>query len=151
MTSLSMRLATGLLLIVSALPLVNLHAEEQAPASDAAETDAEPTQTIYIDMGKNFITQVGKPTSKLAYLKADVTLRVSSSEVQKAVDAHMPRLRHELVMLFGEQQDLDTLSSTQGQETLGSEARERINRALSAQRVEDGVQDVLFTTFVVQR
>jgi flagellar FliL protein len=63
----------------------------------------------------------------------------------------MPRLRHELVMLFGEQTDVGNITSTQGQEALREEARTRINTVLAEQMTETEVQDVLFTTFVVQR
>lgn len=150
MTSISLRfntVITVLLLMLTTLPFSALHAEE----SEEAEMEQEPAVTLYIEMGSPFITHVGEPQNKLKYLKANVTLRASSETVQSAVQAHMPRLRHELVMLFGEQKDLDVLSSSQGQEALREEARTRINTVLKQQQVEEEVADVLFTTFVVQR
>ena len=54
-------------------------------------------------------------------------------------------------MLFGEQDDLDTLSSAEGQRALREAARERINRVLEDQRTGEQVTDVLFSTFVIQR
>lgn len=155
MMSLTAPLKTVLLLLfLAGLPASTLHAEEnseEAEVGQSEEGEAEPAITLYVEMGKPFITHVGEPASKLAYLKADVSLRVSSDAAQTAVVAHMPRLRHELVMLFGEQTDISNLSSTQAQEAIREEARTRINKVLADQKTENEVQDVLFTTFVVQR
>ena len=63
----------------------------------------------------------------------------------------MPRLRHELVMLFGEQTDLDQLSSMDGQQALREEATKRINGVLEEQQTAETITGVLFTEFVVQR
>ncbi|MEX0605070.1 MAG: flagellar basal body-associated FliL family protein [Marinobacter sp.] len=138
------------------LPASTLHAEEngdepETSQSEDEEADAEPAITLYVEMGKPFITHVGEPATKLTYLKADVSLRVSSEAAQTALVNHMPRLRHEIVMLFGEQTDVANLTSTQGQDALREEARTRINTVLTKQQTDDEVQDVLFTTFVVQR
>lgn len=155
MMLLTTRLNTVLILLLLVwFPASVLHGEEsdtEAEVEQNEEEETEPAVTLYVEMGKSFITHIGEPASKLAYLKADVSLRVSSDAAQTAVVTHMPRLRHELVMLFGEQADVSNLSSTQAQEALREDARTRINTVLAAQKTENEVQDVLFTTFVVQR
>ncbi|WP_246180603.1 flagellar basal body-associated FliL family protein [Marinobacter changyiensis] len=148
------RLNTVLLLLLVWLPAATLQAEENDATTEVAqseEDETEPAITLYVEMGKPFITHIGKPASTLAYLKANVSLRVSSDAAQTALVTHMPRLRHELVMLFGEQSDVSNLASTQAQEALRAEARARINNVLTDQQTGNEVQDVLFTTFVVQR
>ena len=143
-----------LLLILASAPVSFLYAEEsdaEAEVEQSEEEESEPAVTLYVEMGKPFITHIGEPSTKLTYLKADVSLRVSSDAAQTALVSHMPRLRHELVMLFGEQTDVTQLASTQGQETLREEAKARINEVLATQQTDSEVQDVLFTTFVVQR
>jgi flagellar FliL protein len=87
----------------------------------------------------------------VSYLKAAVTLRANRATTRAAVEAHMPRLRHELVMLFGEQTDTDTLTTLAGQEALREEAKKRINQVLEEQRTGEAVTEVLFTEFVVQK
>lgn len=154
MMLLTTRLNTVLLLLLVWLPAATLQAEENDATTEVAqseEDETEPAITLYVEMGKPFITHIGKPASTLAYLKANVSLRVSSDAAQTALVTHMPRLRHELVMLFGEQSDVSNLASTQAQEALRAEARARINTVLTDQQTGNEVQDVLFTTFVVQR
>lgn len=120
------------------------------PAMAEEETE-ERGVTDYIAMEPAFVTHVGEPGNKVIYLKASVTLRASQETTRAAVQAHMPRLRHELVMLFGEQTDVDQLTTQQGQQALRGEAEQRINTALEEQKTGERITGVLFTEFVVQR
>jgi flagellar protein FliL len=132
------------------------YAQEEAAGDEQAEgvaeeEPAEPSVTDYISMNPPFVTHVGKPGTSLVYLKAAVTLRASSASTRPVVETHMPRLRHELVMLFGEQTDVDALATNAGQTALRQEAKKRINEVLEEQQTDEKIADVLFTEFVVQR
>jgi len=115
------------------------------------EPDNEARITDYIEMEPAFVTHVGIPDQKIQYLKAAVTLRATRETTRAALEAHMPRLRHELVMLFGEQTDMERLSSVESKQALRDEALQRINAVLAEQQTGETVADVIFTTFVVQR
>ena len=117
----------------------------------AQDEPEERGVTDYIAMEPPFVTHVGEPGNKVIYLKASVTLRASQETTRDAVQTHMPRLRHELVMLFGEQTDVDLLTTQQGQQALREEATQRINAALEEQKTGERITGVLFTEFVVQR
>lgn len=141
---------TALLLALMAGP--TLAEESNAVPDEEAEQASETSGvTDYIAMDPAFVTHVGKPGNKITYLKASVSLRASSTDVRPAVKTHMPRLRHELVMLFGEQTDIDRLSSTEGQQALREEAKKRINQVLKEQQTGEEITGVLFTEFVVQK
>jgi len=124
-------------------------------AEEAATVDEEIAEesgiTDYIAMEPPFVTHVGSAGSKLTYLKAAVSLRASQQTTRSAVEAHMPRLRHELVMLFGEQTDTDRLTTMDGQQALREEAKSRINGVLEEQQTGEAITGVLFTEFVVQK
>lgn len=137
-----------LLLVICTMSLWHSPVSAEEAEENAAE---EKGVTDYIEMKPAFVTHVGKPGNKVNYLKAAVTLRASSESVRPEVEAHNPRLRHELVMLFGEQTDLDTLSSMEGQQALREEATRRINSVLEEQQTGEQITGVLFTEFVVQR
>lgn len=134
-------------IFVCALVAAPLHAEE--PEED--EVVEEAGITDYIAMEPAFVTHVGVPGNKVTYLKTSVSLRVASAGARPAVEAHMPRLRHELVMLFGEQTDTDRLTSLEGQQALREEAKARINQALEEQQTGETITGVLLTEFVVQK
>ncbi|RMJ02627.1 flagellar basal body-associated protein FliL-like protein [Marinobacter litoralis] len=143
----------GLFYLRLLLVICSISLWQSVASADEAEESApeEKSVTDYIEMKPAFVTHVGKPGNKINYLKAAVTLRASSESVRPAVEAHTPRLRHELVMLFGEQTDLDTLSSMEGQQALREEATRRINGVLEEQQTGEQITGVLFTEFVVQR
>lgn len=134
--------------LLSSLAAMPLHAEDTEAEE---ETTEEPGITDYVAMDPPFVTHVGQPGAKVTYLKASVSLRVSSTGARPAVEAHMPSLRHELVMLFGEQTDAERLSSMEGQTALREEAKTRINQVLATQETGETVTGVLFTEFVVQK
>lgn len=140
-----------LLIIALALPLAQVGFAQEEATEDQEEEAQEPGVTDYINMKPPFVTHVGEPGQSLVYLKAAVTIRASSASTRSVVETHMPRLRHELVMLFGEQTDVDTLSGNEGQTALREEARKRINQVLEEQQTGESIADVLFTEFVVQR
>ncbi|MGF2688584.1 flagellar basal body-associated FliL family protein [Marinobacter sp. DUT-3] len=137
-----------LLCLLPTLPAITTAQEEEA--EETGETQ-EATITDYIEMDPSFVTHVGEPGNKLTYLKASVTLRASKETTRPAVEAHMPRLRHELVMLFGEQTDADQLATSDGQTALREEAKQRINAVLEEQQTGEEITGVLFTEFVVQK
>ncbi|WP_336367450.1 flagellar basal body-associated FliL family protein [Marinobacter sp. C2H3] len=141
--------AWALLLTLPALAESEAANGEQAASEEGGDEAVKATD--YIEMDPAFVTNVGQPGARATYLKASVTLRTSLPDARKAIEAHMPRLRHELVMLFGEQTSVDTLTSPDGQATLAEQAKERINAALATQQTEITVDEVLFTEFVVQR
>lgn len=151
MTSQLKRFFLILLCLMTAVPVATVLAQDGASDPESQDESQEARITDYIEMDPPFVTHVGKAGNKLTYLKASVTLRASKETTRPAVEAHMPRLRHELVMLFGEQTDTDRLATGDGQSALGEEATRRINAALEEQQTGEAITGVLFTEFVVQR
>ncbi len=139
--------ALTLLLLLCSLLATPLVAEEP----EEEEAVEEERITAYIAMDPPFVTHIGKPGTRVTYLKASVSLRVASAGAQPALDAHMPRLRHELVMLFGEQTDSERLTALEGQQALREEATARINQVLEEQQTGESITGALFTEFVVQK
>lgn len=137
-----------LLLLIGSLSAFPVLAEDADTEDDEV---TEPAVTDYIAMEPAFVTHIGQPGSKITYLKASVSLRASTEGARPAVEAHMPRLRHELVMLFGEQTDVNTLTTMEGQQALAEEAKARINQVMEEQHTGESITGVLFTEFVVQK
>jgi len=140
-----------LLALLATMPLASVCVAQEDEEATQEQQEEEPGITDYIEMAPAFVTHVGEPGTKLTYLKAAVTIRASRETTRPAVEAHMPRLRHELVMLFGEQTDTDRLSDNEGQQALREEATSRINAVLEEQQTGESITGVLFTEFVVQK
>jgi flagellar FliL protein len=65
------------------------------------------------------------------------------------VKEHRPAIRNSLVMLFGNQ-DPDTLNTREGKETLRSETLAEIQKVMTEETGDVGVDSVFFTSFVMQ-
>lgn len=139
-----------LLMMLLLTSMVATPAAAEEPESEEAAEEEERI-TAYIAMEPPFVTHIGQPGAKVTYLKASVSLRVASPGAEAALVAHMPRLRHELVMLFGEQTDAEQLTALEGQEALREAATTRINEVLEEQKTGESITGVLFTEFVVQK
>ena len=117
----------------------------------AAESDSEgETAVQYLEMRPAFVLNFGGPAKKMKFAKVDISLRVNSSSAGESVKSHMPALRNEVVLLLSRQGD-EAMGSTAGRETLRSEALERLNSVLREETGSEAIDELLFTTFVVQR
>ena len=120
----------------------------------SAETTEEGEQAgpgfEYIEMKPAFVVNFGT-SGRIGYLKTDVSLRVSAAAVD-AVELHMPALRHELIMLLSNQ-SAESLAAPAEREALRLAALEAVRRVIAAAAgdAQAGVQDLLFTSFILQR
>lgn len=115
-------------------------------ASGASKEEADPEGITYVELAPAFVTNFVAP--KIRYLKADVTLKVKGTATADAVNRHVPFIRNNLVMLFSRQEE-EALNSPEGRQHLKEEALQEVINALQAESEPTDVQEVLFTSFIV--
>ncbi len=86
---------------------------------------------------------------KRHYLRADIQLLVDNKEDADKIKAHMPAIRHTLIMLFSGR-DPVRISAVAEREKLRQEAFEQVTQSLEKFGAEHGLQDLFFTDFMVQ-
>lgn len=119
-------------------------------AEDDEATSESSSQSRYVDMKPAFIANYGGK-GKLRYLKTEVSLRVSGDDAgENSVRHHMPQLRHVIVMLLTQQNDED-INTMEGKELLRQNALAQVQEVLEGENGESYVDDLLFTSFIVQR
>lgn len=122
------------------------------PLTGFSEDGEQPSDYIeYIELQPPFITNYGG-VGPLKYLKAEISIRVTSSEAEANIKHHTPHIRNNLVMLFSRQTD-ESLSTAAGREKLRLEAIESIRQIMVSEYGENGfsmLDDLLFTSFVTQ-
>jgi flagellar FliL protein len=128
-----------LLIAWAFLSAITFAEEEQAQASAISS---------YIDLRPAFVTNYGSG-SRLHYLKAEISLRVTESAVD-AVKHHMPAIRHEIVMLLSSQ-DNETVVSSDGKESIRVQALAAVRECFEKEEEAGQIEDLLFTSFIVQR
>lgn len=121
-----------------------------SPLSLAEDDEAVVDQSVhYIQLMPSFVANYGQ-SPRLRFLKAEVSLRVRGQDRVDMVNHHMPLIRHSLVMLFSSLGD-DELRTSAQRETVRKRALKAVQNALSAEENETVAEDLLFTSFVVQR
>jgi len=113
---------------------------------DTPPAEAEPP--TYINLGPAFTVAVGTSNPE-RYLQVKLSLATRDPSVQKTIDANMPAIRNDLVMLFSSQNP-DDLKTREGKEKLRAEALKDIQKVVKKYTGRTGVDEVLFTSFLMQ-
>lgn len=154
---------TGLaLLLLAALCSSNVSANsgEGEGSSGSSYTTGKVN---YFPIDPAFVVNI-QDNNSLRFMQVSVNLMTMDAEVVAAVQKHMAPIRHELLMLFSSR-DINEVRSTEAREKLRQEALVKIQGVLAhyadisaSKRVKgeggkefpSGVQEVLFTSFVIQ-
>lgn len=116
-----------------------------------AEEDGEAAQkrSVYHNISPPFVSNFGLSEKKLSYVKAEVALKVESESFLEKVKNNEALVRHEIVMLLSSQTS-EQMRDPAAQENIRLTALSRVKEALAEEIGQTGVQDLLFTSFVVQ-
>lgn len=83
------------------------------------------------------------------YLQTDITLQMTDQAQIDTIKLHMPRVRSRLLALLSSKH-ADELATSADKEKLAQEIKAQINQPFSAKGTPQQVEDVLFTSFVIQ-
>lgn len=133
----------AIMVVMAFSPLIA--AEEEADS----ETPAVLERPIYVPVKPAFIVNYGGP-GKLKYMKLELSLRVLDTNSSNAARHHMPLIRDYLVKLFSRQSDAD-IETSEGKERLRQAALKGVQDLLLSEDGEQGVSNLYFNNFVVQK
>jgi flagellar FliL protein len=85
----------------------------------------------------------------IRFLQVTVELMARDEKVIAAVEAHMPVIRNNLLMMLGGQ-TVSSLTNREEKEKLRKQALAEVQKIMKANTGEPGVEDLYFTSFVVQ-
>ncbi|MGI9293554.1 MAG: flagellar basal body-associated FliL family protein [Pseudomonadales bacterium] len=123
---------------------------DSAEVAEEGTAEAEPVKAVamYANLKPDFILNF-KVNGRGHFLKVAISLLTREQDVVDAVEQHMPLLRNELVMLFSAE-EFDTLKTAEGKESLRGRALTAIQAIMEKEIGKAGVEQVLFTDFVLQ-
>lgn len=123
---------------------------EAAEGEDVAIEEMVQTEgpAIYLDLDQAFVVDF-MVSGKQRYLQLNMTLKSRDQGQIDAVKIHMPLIRNSLVLLFSSQ-SFDELQTIEGKQALKLAAVETVNNILTQETGLGGIEDVLFTNFVMQ-
>lgn len=147
-------LGLALLLVAGGLSWLALGLlSDETPAAAEATASAEPAKpekapALYLSLDPPFLANYAIG-NRQQYVQVAVSVMAREQEVLDGVNTHMPLIRNRLVMLMGGEQ-FSQLQTDQGREQLREKLLAAIREILQKEIGKPGVEQVLFTNFVMQ-
>ena len=120
-----------------------------AVQAKAGENLAEVRKSSsYVSLGKPMVLNLsgGK---RLTFLQISADVLLSDSSAQASVEAHVPAMRHSLIMLLSEQNAAD-IKSPEKREEIRQLATARVKGLVSDLSGSQDISEVLFSSILVQ-
>lgn len=131
-------LCFSLILFVSLFVLPVSAAEEEVPG------------VFYYEMNEPFTINFARQSSDEArYLQIKVAIKTTEQSVYQALKTHQPLIEDQLRSLFADQ-DMQTVSTLEGRQTLQQESETLVKSLLEAETGNDNIDAVYFTGFIWQ-
>lgn len=120
--------------------------------AEVEQTEAVATPTLgpvqYVELAPAFIVNFPHQ-GRQRFLQASISVMSRDPQAIEAVTQHMPVLRHNLINLLSAQMLL-VFEDPTGIEQLRQLATEEVKQVMRREIGRDGIEEVLFTNFVMQ-
>lgn len=117
--------------------------------AEAAAHDEPKAAAVYVPLDPPFTVNF-EQVSNARFLQVAVQLMTRDPKAVEEVKTHMPAIRNDLLLLFG-QQTAAGLSSIEGKEKLRTEALETVRATLGHEGIKpEAIEGLYFTTLVMQ-
>lgn len=103
---------------------------------------------MYVPLEPSFIVNL-QGHGPTRYFQTSVEVLTRDPAVEAALKRHLPIIRNDLVMLFSSK-DAKDLASMEGKERLRAEALAAVKKVLESETGTAEVEQVFFTSFVMQ-
>ena len=127
--------------------------DEKAEDGEVKEgEDGEATKALaeayYFSLDPPFIVNfTGK--SRARFLQVSIEGMSRDATVKESVTKHIPQIRNNLVLLLSSK-TYDELNSAKGKASLRKQVLKEIQKVLESETGKEGIEDVYFTSFVMQ-
>ncbi len=125
-------------------------AEDKADKSSATTSNRPKAPLSYVPLDPPFVVNFNSGTdTDVRFLQVSVELGTRDPAVADSIKEHRPAIRNNLVMLFSSQ-DPQALNTRDGKEKLRDETLSEVQKVLKRETGSPGVENVFFTSFVMQ-
>ncbi len=121
-------------------------AKESHQEEEAAHEEAPP---IYIALEPAFVVNFAQASGASRFMQATIQVMTREPEIEQAVTAHMPVIRNSIVLLLSSL-SMEDVAGIEGKEKLRAQVLAKIREILQERTGKPGVDEVYFTSFVIQ-
>lgn len=122
--------------------------EDTEGDAEEGEETAAVGEAVYFSLDPPFIVNfTGK--SRARFLQVSIEGLTRDIKVKEDITKHFPQVRNNLVLLLSGQ-TYEDLNTPEGKTTLRKQVLKEVQKVLEAETGKEGVEDVYFTSFVMQ-
>lgn len=122
--------------------------EEMVEEMPEEAVEPPPKPAIYFPMKPAIIVNFSNK-GRQRFLQVELTMMTRDESVVSAIELHQPMIRNALVLLIGGR-IFDELQTAEGKELLRQNCLQEVQRLLEQEIGKPGIEQVLFTSFVIQ-
>jgi flagellar FliL protein len=124
--------------------------EAKGEASEGKDGEASESKkkAQYLALDPAFVVNLAGADSS-RYLQVSVEVMTRDSKAIDGLKLHMPAIRNNLLMLFG-QKTTEDLSGREGREALRQLALTEVQKVMREETGDDAIEALYFTSFVTQ-
>ncbi len=121
---------------------------KEAKESEEGEESSVLGEAHYFSLDPPFIVNfTGK--SRARFLQVSIEGMTRDATVKENISKHFPQVRNNLVLLLSSK-TYDELNSPEGKAALRKQVLKEVQKVLEAETGKEGIEDVYFTSFVMQ-
>ena len=122
--------------------------EADSVSAEPEEVPEETAEVSYWPLEPAFVLNFeGK--SKARFMQIGLEVSTTNEKSYAAVKKHLPVIRNEIVLLLSGQK-YEEMVTPEGKEQLRAELIETINKILAQHKAKKGIDNIYFTSFVMQ-
>lgn len=114
------------------------HEEEHVEAVEESVPIYERLETFTVNLA-----------DQESYLQVEISLKLADAKAQERLKTRMPEVRDVLLRVLSSK-TAEGLITPEGKAELAKEVRKEVNGVIGAKKADQGVKDVLFTSFIIQ-
>lgn len=121
------------------------------PVCWAADEEQAPVESIpgYVSLGDAMVLNLSSGNRQLSFLQLKADVLVTDDDAKEAVEAHIPAIRHQLIVLLSEQTVMD-MKTPGKREQVRQQATQDIRDIMEKLANNTDIEEVLFSSFLVQ-
>ncbi len=129
-------------------PAVSDASEKTDSGTEESKEKVASGDAIYFSLDPPFVVNfTGK--SRARFLQVSIQGLTRDADVKEDITRHFPQVRNNLVLLLSSK-TYDELITQEGKATLRKQVLKEIQKVLEAETGKEGVEEVFFTSFVMQ-
>ncbi len=123
-----------------------------APQSVFSAEDGDvPEKKVpaYVSLGNAMVLNLATKKKRLTFLQLKVDVLVGDEAAKEVVEAHIPAIRHQIIILLSEQNAID-MKTPAKRNDIRKLATEQVQELMGELANNTDVEDVLFSSFLIQ-